>query len=162
MSTGWPLAPGSEVAFRATTPGLTGECLRHRDGRAVISPIDKNSPISDKQDATWIVRAGLADRSCVSLESRNFPEGYLRHHAGAVYQQQLEESEQFALDATFVVVAGKNGSGVSLASYNYPDRFVRHYAGEVFIAAEGGPEPWASAQSWADDVSWLVGPAWML
>jgi hypothetical protein len=122
----------------------------------------KHSSLAEKQDATWIVRPGLADRSCLSLESKNYLGGYLRHYDGAVYQQTNDGTEQFALDATFVAVAGKNGRGVSLAAFNYPSRFLRHYAGEVFIAAEGGPEPWADARSWADDVSWLVGPAWTL
>lgn len=31
-------------------------------------------------DATWIVHAGLADSSCISRESFNFPAKYIRHY----------------------------------------------------------------------------------
>lgn len=154
------LQPGSVISLRATTPVLGWEYLRHREGRAVISPITEASPMLDKQDATWVVRAGLADGSRVSFEAKNHPGGYLRHHYGAVYQQQNDGSEQFALDATFVAVPGRNGHGVSFSSVNYPDWFLRHYAGEIYIARKGGPDPWDSERSWTDDVSWFVVPAW--
>ena len=151
---------GSEIVLVATTPGCAGANLRHRDGRAVLSPIGRDSALSDRQDANWVVRAGLADRTGVSLESKNYPGSYLRHRHGAVYQEPNDASDQFAHDATYVVTEGQNGQGISLASYNYPSRFLRHYWGEIFIAACGGPEPWDDPQWWADDVSWLVKPTW--
>jgi non-reducing end alpha-L-arabinofuranosidase len=156
------LVPGSVIQLRATTPVSAGDCVRHKDGRALLSPIGKSSVTFDIQDATWIVRVGLADRAGVSFESRNYSGGFLRHRNGAVYQEPNDGTEQFALDATFLAEPGKNGQGVSLAALNYPSRFVRHYGGEVFIAAEGGAEPWESESSWADDVSWIASPAWVL
>jgi hypothetical protein len=160
--TGWQLPPGSEIVLKATTPGCGEACLRHQDGRAVISLITRESPLSDRRDATWVVRAGLADRSSVSFESKNYPGSFLRHRHGAVYQEPNDGGEQFASDATFTATAGRNGQGISLASCNFPARFLRHYGGEVFIASDGGPEPWDNPQWWADDVSWLPKPAWTL
>lgn len=162
MTSAAALVPGSVILLRATTPVSAGECIRHKDGRALLSPIDKSSVTFDVKDATWNVRAGLADTSGVSFESTNFPGGYLRHRNGALYQEQNDGSEQFAQDATFTVEPGKNGQGISLAALNFPSRFIRHFGGELFIAAEGGPAPWESAQSWADDVSWAASPAWVL
>lgn len=156
------LVPGSVIQLRATTPVSEGECIRHKEGRALLSPIGKSSVTFDIQDATWIVTAGLADRSAVSFESKNYPGGFLRHRNGLLYQERNDDSEQFAQDATFLPQPGKNGRGVSLAAFNFPSRFIRHYGGELFIAAEGGPEPWATEESWADDVSWQVTPAWVL
>jgi len=126
----------------------------------VISSVGRDSPISELQDTIWVVRAGLADRAGVSLESKNYPGCYLRHRQGAVYQEPYDGSDQFAQDATYAVTTGRNGHGVSLASWNYPSRFVRHYLGAVFIAACGGPEDWDAPQWWADDVSWLVKSSW--
>ena len=162
MASAYSLAPGSVVQLRATTPVSAGECIRHKEGRAVLSPIGKSSVPFDIQDATWVVRAGLADRSGVSFESKNFPGGYLRHRSGALYQDHNDDSEQFAEDATFIPEPGKNGRGVSLAAVNFPARFIRHYGGELFIAAQGGPAVWENEESWTDDVSWQVSPAWVL
>jgi non-reducing end alpha-L-arabinofuranosidase len=162
VTTAPTLTAGSVIQLRATTPVSAGECIRHKEGRAVLSPIGKSSITFDIQDATWIVCPGLADRTGVSFESKNFPGGFLRHRHGELYQEHNDGSEQFAQDATFLVQPGKNGRGVSLAAYNFPSRFIRHYGGELFIAAQGGPEPWANGDSWADDVSWQVTPAWVL
>lgn len=156
------LVSGSVIQLRATTPVSAGEAIRHKEGRAVLSPIGKSSVPFDINDATWIVRAGLADRSGVSFESKNFPGGFLRHRNGELFQDQNDGSDQFAKDATFLVEPGKNGQGISLAALNLPSRFIRHFGGEIFLAAEGGPEPWANEKSWADDVSWQASPAWVL
>lgn len=150
----------AEIALGATTPDCVGEYLRHQHGRAVISHITERSPALDKQDATWIVRAGLADNSCFSFESKNYPGGFLRHQNGAVYHHQNDGSRQFAEDATFVATPGRNGHGLSLSAYNFPDHYVRHWQGELYIATSGGPEPWERTASWTDDVSWLPRPGW--
>ncbi|HVW80165.1 MAG TPA: AbfB domain-containing protein [Mycobacteriales bacterium] len=163
MSTGTgglSLPPGSQIMLSATTPGCNGDCLRHREGRVLLSPISRNSSSLDRADATWVVRAGLADPSKLSLESLNLPGNFLRHHHGELVLHYNDGDRQHALDATFDVSPGKNGQGISLSSPDFPSRFIRHYAGEVFLAARGGPEHWASATSWEDDVSWLARPPW--
>src|SRR4051812_24225604 len=68
--TGFPSA-GSKTSLRATTSCCTGDYIRHddADSNVVISPITSSSSSTDKADATWIVRAGLANSSCVSFES---------------------------------------------------------------------------------------------
>ena len=61
------LAPGSEISLQAATACCTGDYVRNRNGAAVIAPITSGSAEQDKGDATWIVRRGLADNSCVSF-----------------------------------------------------------------------------------------------
>lgn len=154
------LRAGSVVSFMATTPGCTGEFLRHRHGRAILSRIDEHSPAGDRQDATWIVRAGLADNFALSLESSNYPDCYLRHQNGAVCQQHDDGSPLFAADATFVCSPARNGHGLCLSSLNYPTHLLRHYRGEVYISSYRGNQPWDGGASWIDDISWLPMPAW--
>jgi hypothetical protein len=154
------LAPGGELSFRATTPCCTGDYIRHQNGRGIISVINVSSPTGDKQDATWIVHAGLANSSCLSFESKNFPNGYLRQSSGAVYQQQNDGSQQFKTDATFCEVPGHNGQGVSLQWYGNSALYLRHYNGQLYVASNGGPDPWDSATSWTDDTSFVPTTAW--
>jgi hypothetical protein len=154
------LAPGMEISFRATTACCTGDFIRHQNGRAILSPITVTSSTLDKQDATWIVRRGLANSSCLSFESKDYPNGYLRQTSGAVYQQQNDGTQQFASDATFCAVPGKNGQGESLSWNATPADYLRHYNGELYVASDGGADAWDSATSWTDDVSWLPRPAW--
>ena len=154
------LAPGAEVSFRATTPCCTGDFIRHQNGRAILSAITVANPTLDKQDATWIVEPGLANSSCLSFESKDYPNGYLRQTAGAVYQQQDDGTAQFASDATFCASPGQNGQGESLSWNATPADYLRHYDGELYVAGDGGSDAWDSSTSWTDDVSWIPVPAW--
>jgi non-reducing end alpha-L-arabinofuranosidase len=154
------LYPGQEVSFRATTPCCTGDYIRHQNGVGIISPITISNPTGDKQDATWIVEPGLANSSCLSFESKNYPNGYLRQSGGEIYQQQNDNSTGFATDATFCEVPGMNGQGVSLQWYGNSSLYIRHYNGTLYIASDGGSDPWDSTTSWTDDVSFVPSPAW--
>lgn len=154
------LTPGAEISLRATTSCCTGDYIRHQNDAAVISPVTSSSPSLDKNDATWIVRRGLADSSCVSFESRNYPGDFLRHQNYRLYRQPMNGTALFRADATFCPVAGKSGTGTSFASSNYPSRYLRHYDYGLYIASDGGTNAWDSATSWTDDVSWSVTSPW--
>jgi len=159
---GTVLAPGSRISLQATTSCCTADYVRHddSDNNVVISSITSSSSATDKGDATWIVRAGLANSACVSFESANQAGHYLRH---SNFQLQLATSDGTSLfqqDATFCPQAGHNGQGYSFASENYPDRFLRHYAYTVYIASDGGTNAFDSSTLWNDDTSWNVAAAW--
>ncbi|SEF37866.1 Alpha-L-arabinofuranosidase B (ABFB) domain-containing protein [Amycolatopsis pretoriensis] len=151
------LNPGSEISVRATTACCTGDYIRHQNDNAVISPV---SSTLDKNDATWIVRRGLASSSCVSFESRNYPGDFLRHFDFQVYRQPMDGSAAFRADATFCPVAGKNGQGSSFRSYNYSGKYLRHYNNTLYIADTSGAHTWDAAGSYNDDVSWVVAQPW--
>src|SRR4051794_11658459 len=57
------LSVGSRISLQATTACCTGDYLRHNDSdtKVVISPVSSTSSATTKGDATWIVRAGLAN-----------------------------------------------------------------------------------------------------
>src|ERR1017187_3686784 len=157
---GGTLTPGSAISLRATTACCTTRYIRHQNNVAITSVITSRSPPLDKADATWIVRAGLANTSCVSFESENYPGDFLRHSNFVLYRQPDNGSALFNSDATFCPQAGKNGQGNSFASSNYPTKFIRHYNNNVYIASNGGTNAWDSPTSWTDDVSWVVSPPW--
>ncbi|MGW3151474.1 alpha-L-arabinofuranosidase B [Streptomyces sp. NPDC001177] len=154
------LTAGSEISLRATTSCCTTDYVRHQNDTAVISAVTSSSSALDKNDATWIVRKGLADSSCVSFESRNYPGDFLRHYNYRLYRQPMDGSAQFRADATFCPQTGRSGTGTSFASYNYPTRYLRHYDYNVYTASNGGSNTWDSATSWSDDVSWVVSSPW--
>jgi hypothetical protein len=154
------LTAGSEISLRATTSCCSTDYIRHQNNAAVISAITSSSSTLDKSDATWIVRKGLADGSCYSFESRNYPGDFLRHYNYQLYRQPMVGTTQFRQDATFCAGTGKSGTGTSFASYNYPTRYLRHYNYNVYIASNGGSNTFDSATSWTDDVSWAVTAPW--
>jgi hypothetical protein len=154
------LNPGSTISLRATTACCTTRYVRHQNNNAVTSVITSSSSALDKNDATWIVRRGLANDSCVSLESRNYPGDFLRHSNFQLYRQPNDGSTLFRADATFCPQAGRNGQGTSFASYNFPTRFIRHHNNTMYVASDGGPNAFDTSTSWTDDVSWVVGQPW--
>jgi hypothetical protein len=154
------LNPGSTMALRATTAGFNTRYVRHQNNNAVTSVISSASSATDKGDGSWIVRRGLANNSCVSFESRNFPGDFLRHQNFQLFRQPMDGSALFRADATFCAQPGRSGQGTSFASFNFPTRFIRHFNSTLFIASNGGPNQFDSATSWAADVSWVVSTPW--
>ncbi|MFY1699916.1 MULTISPECIES: AbfB domain-containing protein [unclassified Solwaraspora] len=106
--------------------GLPGHRIRHRDGIVVVEPVSTASRSDVKADATFVVRAGLANRNCLSFESVNAPGHYLRHYEFRIFLHRNDGSAIFRADTTFCVVPGIGGKHTSLRSHNYPDRFLRH------------------------------------
>ncbi|MFE9425993.1 alpha-L-arabinofuranosidase B [Kitasatospora sp. NPDC006697] len=157
------LKPGSRVSLQATTaPCCTSDYLRHddADNKVVISDINSSSPATAKADASWIVRAGLANTSCLTFESANNPGQYLHHYNYELYLSADTGSGTFAQDATFCPTPGNSGQGISFQSANYPTKYLRHYNFTVYIASNGGSNAWDSKTSWAADTSWSADQPW--
>jgi hypothetical protein len=145
-------------SFRVTTTGFTDRYLRHRDGLARTDVVTAASDPLSKADATFVVRPGLADPSCYSLESQNFRGSYLRHASFRVSLAPNNQTDLFRRDATFCAQPGTGG--VRLASINELDANVRHHAAEVWVATNGGIHPYDSTTSYPEDVSWAVAAPW--
>ncbi|GAA5087381.1 hypothetical protein HNP84_001307 [Thermocatellispora tengchongensis] len=155
------LAEGAAVSLRVTTPGFTDRYLRHQDSLARTDVVTASSGATLKQDATFLVRRGLADGSCYSLESRNFPGHYLRHSDFRVRKDARDGTALFDQDATFCAQPPRaGGTGVALASYNIPGHHVRHFAEAVHIAVPGGSHAFDAPARYDEDVTWAVAPAW--
>jgi hypothetical protein len=155
------LNPGSTISLRATTACCTTRYIRHQNNNAVTTVITAGSSAVDKGDGSWIVRRGLANNSCVSFESRNFPGDFLRHFNFQLLRQPMDGSAIFRSDATFCPQPGNSGTGTSFASLNFPTRFIRHFNSNLFIASNGGSNAFDSATSWAADTTWAVTGPWM-
>ncbi|MBB4905455.1 AbfB domain-containing protein [Actinophytocola algeriensis] len=145
-------------SFRVTTPGFTDRYLRHRDGVARTDVATATSDAVTKSDATFVVRRGLADPSCYSLESRNFPGSYLRHQSFRVRLSANENTDLYRRDATFCAQPGSGG--VRLASLNELGTNMRHYTEEVWVASNGGAHTYDNPTSYDQDVTWSVSTAW--
>jgi non-reducing end alpha-L-arabinofuranosidase len=154
------LNPGSTISLRATTSGFTDRFIRHQNNNAVTSVITSGSSAVDKNDGTWIVRRGLANNSCVSFESRNFPGEFLRHQNFQVFRQPMTGTTLFRQDATFCPQAAHAGTGTSFAALNFPTRFLRHFNNTLFIASNGGSNNFDSTTNWAADTTWAVNTPW--
>ena len=153
---GADLTVGQNRSFRVTTTGFDTRYLRHRDSLARTDVISASSPALDRQDATFTVRAGLADNSCFTFESVNLPGRFLRHAGYRLQTAGNDSTTTFAQDATFCAQPGLNGGAgnVSLESVNYPGYYWRHYAEAVYIATNGGGNTWDSPTSHAADATW--------
>ncbi|ATB34393.1 AbfB domain-containing protein [Melittangium boletus] len=151
--------PSSYQSFQVTTPGHTHRYLRHFESLGFTEVVDGSSTATLKQDATFRLVTGLAESSCYSFESRNFPGQYLRHADSRLRKDARNGTALFDQDATFCAQPGLSGTGVSFESFNYPGRYLRHFNSEVWTAAGFGSE-WDSAGNFTVDSSWNVAPPW--
>ena len=100
---------------------------------AVLTTVGSPPTAATLASARYVARSGLADASCVSLESVATPGKWLRH---ANYRLQLSAYAATALffgDATFCPEPGASGSGVTLRSKNFPARVMHHRDGQIWI-----------------------------
>ncbi len=156
------LDPGPRVSLQATAPGSTSDYIKHNDSDdgVVIAPVTASSSQTDKEDATFVATAGLANPSCTSFESVNKPGFYMRHQNFQFHLQPDDGSSLFSMDATFCQGPGNSGQGVSFQSVNFPGRYIRNFNNVAYIASNGGSNPWDTATNWAVDTSWLVAAPW--
>ncbi len=150
---------GQNRSLRVLTPGFDNRYIRHQNSLGFTEVVNANSDNTLKQDATFRLVVGLADASCYSFESRNFPNQYLRHRDSRIYKEALDGGSVSIQDATFCAQSAEGG-GVRLAAYNFPNRFIRHYAAEVWIADGLGGSPWNSSGGLANDTRWSVDNPW--
>jgi hypothetical protein len=160
LTSGPAVTAGSSVSLRATTACCTTRYLAHSGSTVNTQVVSSSSTSALKGQATFVVRAGLANGSCVSFESKDTAGSYLRHSGFQLYLNANDGSTLFAQDATFCPQTGKNGQGNTFRSYNYPTRDLRHYNNIVYAASNGGVHTFDATGSWSDDVSWVVGTGW--
>ncbi|MFE5812772.1 AbfB domain-containing protein [Streptomyces sp. NPDC056479] len=145
-------------SLRVTTPGYTDRYMRHKDGAVFTEVVSSGSDALLKNDATWKIVLGLANSSCYSFESRNYPGEYLRHREFRVYKE-AGSGDLYRADATFCPVRGANG-GVRLSAYNYPEQYLRHYNAELWLATPGGTHTWDNSALFTEDTTWAVESPW--
>jgi Alpha-L-arabinofuranosidase B, catalytic/Alpha-L-arabinofuranosidase B (ABFB) domain/Concanavalin A-like lectin/glucanases superfamily/Lamin Tail Domain/NPCBM-associated, NEW3 domain of alpha-galactosidase len=157
------LDPGPRVSLQTTSSSSTPGYLKHDDfdDAVVIAPVTASSSQADKEDATFVATAGLANPSCTSFESVNKPGYYLRHQNFQLHLQPNDGSSLFSMDGTFCQGPGNSGQGVSFQSVNFPGRYIRNFNNVAYIASNGGSNPWDTTTNWAVDTSWLVAAPWV-
>lgn len=98
--------------------------------------------------ARFTVRDGLADASCVSLESVAQPGRWLRHFGYRLQLGTSDGSDLFKADATFCPENGLGGAGLTLRSKNFPARVLRHVNGQVWIEPDAADTAFKLSASW--------------
>ncbi|CZT22933.1 probable Probable alpha-N-arabinofuranosidase B [Ramularia collo-cygni] len=157
LTSGPAIKVGSSVSLRATTPGYTSDHLAHNGSTVNLQPVSSSSGTALKQQASWTVRTGLAKSECVSFESKDTPGSFIRHNNFVLKLGTNDGSKIFNEDATFCPQAGLNGQGNSIRAWGYPTRYIRHYSEVGYIASNGGPDTFDNANSFNNDVSFVVG-----
>jgi len=157
-----PFTSGTKVSLKATTPCCTSDYLtgHYPSGDEVgADAVTSSSSTTLKEDATWIVRPGLANSNCISFETNNGSGDYIRHSGFELYLEPNDGTALFANDATFCPRAGNSGSNYSFMSYNYSYKYIRHYNYIGYVASDGGSNTWDASSLWYEDTTWSVATA---
>jgi hypothetical protein len=83
---GNPFTSGARISLKATTACCTSDYLtgNYPSGNEVgADAVTSSSSTTLKQDATWLVRPGLANSNCVSFQTANGSGDYIRHGLAA-------------------------------------------------------------------------------
>ncbi|KAI4606913.1 hypothetical protein J4E83_009824 [Alternaria metachromatica] len=157
LTSGAGYTVGSSISLRATTAGYTDRYLAHTGSTVNTQVVSSSSTALLKRQASWTVRAGLANSACFSFESKDTAGSYIRHFNFVLQLQANDGSKAFKEDATFCPQAGFTGSGSSIRAWGYPTRYIRHYNNIGNIASNGGVHDFDAAASFNADATWSVG-----
>ncbi|KAG5981770.1 hypothetical protein E4U55_002572 [Claviceps digitariae] len=153
----------SSISIRSTSPCCDARYLANsanpNDDSITTQPVSASSPANLKSQASWTVRAGLANNACYSFESVHQPGSFLRHSHYQLVLNPNDGSKQFAEDATFCTMPSLNGTdaGHSFRSWNYPTRLLRQHNDKLYAASHGGAYDFDGADSYNKDASWEIG-----
>lgn len=156
LTSGPAFSVGSSISLRATTAGFTTRYIAHTGSTVNTQVVTSSSSTALKQQASWTVRAGLANSACYSFESRDTAGSFIRHYNFELQLNANDNSKAFKEDATFCPHAGLNGQGSSIRAWGYPTRYIRHYNSVGYIASNGGVHTFDAAASFNDDVSFVT------
>ncbi|KAJ7184414.1 family 54 glycoside hydrolase [Mycena filopes] len=159
LVSGPAISVGSAVSFRATTACCTTRFIAHTGATVNTQVVTTSSASALKLSASWTVVAGLANSGCVSFQSRDTTNSFIRHNNFALLVNANDGSQQFREDATFCPKAGLNGQGNSIRAWGYPTRSFRHFNNTLFIGSNGGVHTFDVTASYNDDVSFVVSAA---
>ncbi|KAF9566037.1 glycoside hydrolase family 54 protein [Agrocybe pediades] len=156
MTSGPAMNVGSHVSLRATTACCTNRFISHQGSTVNTQVVSSSNTTTVKQQASWVVRTGLANSACFSFESVDTAGSFLRQSNFQLMLNANDNSKQFHEDATFCTQAGLNGQGNSVQSWSHPTRFFRHFNNQLFIANNGDVHDFDAAALFNDDVSFVV------
>ncbi|KAH6878516.1 arabinofuranosidase/B-xylosidase precursor [Alternaria rosae] len=157
LTSGPAYTVGSSISLRATTAGYTDRYLAHTGSTVNTQVVSSSSTALLKRQASWTVRAGLANSACFSFESKDTAGSYIRHYNFVLQLQANDGSKAFKEDATFCPQTGLGGSGSSIRAWGFPTRYIRHYNNIGNIASNGGVHDFDAAASFNADATWSVG-----
>lgn len=117
------------------------------------APFEVWRDANGSDDSAYKVVPGLADASCVSFQSKRYPDRYLRHSNYMLWTES-DTGGPFTQDATFCVRPALNGDQGfrSFESKNFPNHFIRHASGRVRI------DPSDDSSVFQQDASWQLTP----
>ncbi|KAH8637744.1 arabinofuranosidase/B-xylosidase precursor [Alternaria alternata] len=156
LTSGPAYTVGSSISLRATTAGYTDRYLAHSGATVNTQVVSSSSTALLKRQASWTVRAGLANSACFSFESKDTAGSYIRHYNFVLQVQANDGSKAFKEDATFCPQTGFSGSGSSIRAWGYPTRYIRHYNNIGDIASNGGVHDFDAQASFNADATWTL------
>jgi|GEM_PF-463473 len=118
-----PMQSSNSVYMKFEAYNYPGQFIQHKIHFDAY--ISANGILPD--DCMFKIVSGLADPSCISFESKNFPGFYLKNENFRIVLKPFDGSNDFKENATFRKVPGlADESLTSFQSYKYPDRYIRH------------------------------------
>jgi len=127
--------------------------MRHVGFLGRISPTKSDQ---DVKDAQFKIVPGLADKNCISFESTNIRDHYLKHAFFRIVLAKRLDEQKFREDATFCVVWGlhktkrSGADSMSFRSFNFPNRYIRHRNFDLWL------DPFEDTALFRDDATFFM------
>ena len=136
--------------FRFHARNFPHYCMRHRFlEQMVLEPCSSEEPFLS--ESTFVLVPGLAGTG-VSFRSKDLPNHYIRHQGFECFLQELDGSQLFRDDATWIPREALSSSperGVSFETVNFPGYYLRHQGFKIRI------NKLEDTELFRDDATWF-------
>lgn len=138
-------------SLRVITQGYSHNFATVANQQGITQMVNVRSDSQTQQNAEWIIRGGLADAHCYSLQWQDQSGPFLRRAGNAVQLSYLDRNDASMLaDSTFCAEIGRANNGYSLYSYSATDHYLVHRGGQLMFDTP------FSAWAFDQDASWDV------
>lgn len=126
--------------------------------------INQGSPEADRKASSWKIIPGLADNTCVSLQSVDYTWAYLGMDLSSTRVGIVDKSQ--ATNATWCLRTGTEAGSVNLDSLKNPNLSLRHRDGNLWIGSKTGPATTSAGGDGPDsslfdsDSAWKIEQPW--
>ncbi|MDN5669353.1 MAG: AbfB domain-containing protein [Renibacterium salmoninarum] len=127
---------------------------------ADTAAITQNSSEAERKASSWKVVPGLADNTCVSLQSVDYTWAYLGMDISSKRVGVVDKNQ--AANATWCLRTGTDANTVTLDAMKNPNLSLRHSEGKLWIGSKAGTENGDGPNTvlFDQDSSWKIDLPW--
>jgi hypothetical protein len=150
----------SFVSLQTTQINPARSAIHGTGDLGMTAAISQNSTEADRKASSWKIVPGLADNTCVSLQSVDYTWAYLGMDGSSTRVGIVDKNQ--ATNATWCLRTGAEAGSVNLDALKNPNLSLRHRDGNLWIGSKAGPNTTSAGGDGPNSQLFDIDSAWKI